>query len=189
MITTRMMQWAADARPVPHDRSSTRSTPRTSTCPALLAAIQRRLRQGMPADQPAGRRRHGASSTASSTRRASADFSSVAEAHQALDRPGGRGRRGADGEVPREGRGRRRSSCTRRSSRRCAKATSSRSASCRRATAPACAELLDVFVQLLPNPAEGNPPLFYKGEGASRRRVPLRARSRRSTCSRTCSRS
>jgi len=26
-------------------------------------------------------------------------------------------------------------------------------------------ELLDVFVKLLPNPAEGNPPLFYKGEG------------------------
>ncbi len=28
------------------------------------------------------------------------------------------------------------------------------------------AELLDVFVKLMPNPAEGNPPLFYKGEGA-----------------------
>ncbi len=27
------------------------------------------------------------------------------------------------------------------------------------------AELLDVFVKLLPNPAEGNPPLFVKGEG------------------------
>ncbi len=27
------------------------------------------------------------------------------------------------------------------------------------------AELLDVFVKLLPNPTEGNPPLFYKGEG------------------------
>jgi elongation factor G len=26
-------------------------------------------------------------------------------------------------------------------------------------------ELLDVFVKLLPNPAEGNPPLFYKGDG------------------------
>ena len=26
-------------------------------------------------------------------------------------------------------------------------------------------ELLDVFVKLLPNPTEGNPPLFYKGEG------------------------
>ncbi len=28
------------------------------------------------------------------------------------------------------------------------------------------AELLDVFDRLLPNPAEGNPPQFYKGEGA-----------------------
>ncbi|MEO5700639.1 MAG: elongation factor G [Casimicrobiaceae bacterium] len=27
------------------------------------------------------------------------------------------------------------------------------------------AELLDVMVKLLPNPTEGNPPLFYKGEG------------------------
>ncbi|HVK53863.1 MAG TPA: elongation factor G [Burkholderiales bacterium] len=27
------------------------------------------------------------------------------------------------------------------------------------------AELLDVFVKLMPNPAEGNPPLFHKGEG------------------------
>ena len=27
------------------------------------------------------------------------------------------------------------------------------------------AELLDVLVKLAPNPAEGNPPLFYKGEG------------------------
>jgi elongation factor G len=27
------------------------------------------------------------------------------------------------------------------------------------------AELLDVIVKLLPNPTEGNPPLFYKGEG------------------------
>ena len=26
-------------------------------------------------------------------------------------------------------------------------------------------ELLDVFARLMPNPAEGNPPLFYKGEG------------------------
>ncbi|MEP6996124.1 MAG: elongation factor G [Betaproteobacteria bacterium] len=29
------------------------------------------------------------------------------------------------------------------------------------------AELLDVFARLLPNPAEGNPPLFTKGEGAA----------------------
>ena len=28
-------------------------------------------------------------------------------------------------------------------------------------------ELLDVLARLAPNPAEGNPPLFYKGEGAS----------------------
>ncbi len=34
-------------------------------------------------------------------------------------------------------------------------------------------ELLDVMVRLLPNPAEGNPPLFVKGEGAEAR--PLQA--------------
>ena len=27
------------------------------------------------------------------------------------------------------------------------------------------AELLDIIVKLMPNPTEGNPPLFYKGEG------------------------
>jgi elongation factor G len=35
------------------------------------------------------------------------------------------------------------------------------------------AELLDVFVKLMPNPTEGNPPLFFKGEGAQA--VELRA--------------
>ena len=32
-------------------------------------------------------------------------------------------------------------------------------------TGAGVAELLDIFVKLLPNPAEGNPPLFIKGEG------------------------
>src|SRR4029079_10474989 len=34
-------------------------------------------------------------------------------------------------------------------------------------TGAGVAELLDVLVKLAPNPAEGNPPLFTKGEGAS----------------------
>ena len=34
-------------------------------------------------------------------------------------------------------------------------------------TGAGVAELLDVLVKLAPNPAEGNPPLFYKGEGDS----------------------
>ena len=34
-------------------------------------------------------------------------------------------------------------------------------------TGAGVAELLDVLVKLAPNPAEGNPPLFYKGEGES----------------------
>ena len=32
-------------------------------------------------------------------------------------------------------------------------------------TGAGVAELLDMFVKLAPNPTEGNPPLFYKGEG------------------------
>jgi elongation factor G len=35
------------------------------------------------------------------------------------------------------------------------------------------AELLDIFVKLMPNPTEGNPPLFLKGEGAAAE--PIRA--------------
>ena len=37
-------------------------------------------------------------------------------------------------------------------------------------------ELLDVIVKLLPNPTEGNPPPFFKGDGEKRRGVPRRAR-------------
>ena len=50
-------------------------------------------------------------------------------------------------------------------------------------TGAGVAELMDVLVKLAPNPTEGNPPLFYKGEGGLRDRVPLGARSRRATCS------
>ncbi|MBA2690658.1 MAG: elongation factor G, partial [Burkholderiales bacterium] len=32
-------------------------------------------------------------------------------------------------------------------------------------------ELLDVFVKLMPNPSEGNPPLFFKGEGTNAREI------------------
>jgi elongation factor G len=34
-------------------------------------------------------------------------------------------------------------------------------------------ELLDVFEHLMPNPAEGNPPLFYKGEGEDAKEVTI----------------
>ena len=56
-------------------------------------------------------------------------------------------------------------------------------------TGAGVAELLEIFDKLLPNPTEGNPPLFTKGEGDDGGRVPLRARPGASTCSRTCSRS
>ena len=48
-------------------------------------------------------------------------------------------------------------------------------------------ELLDVIELLLPNPTEGNPPQFYKGEGAGRRSC-TPTPTRPSTSSRMCSR-
>jgi elongation factor G len=41
-------------------------------------------------------------------------------------------------------------------------------------TGAGIAELLDVFARLMPNPAEGNPPPFLKGEGADAVRVEVR---------------
>jgi elongation factor G len=40
-------------------------------------------------------------------------------------------------------------------------------------TGAGVAELLQIIVRLMPNPAEGNPPLFLKGNGADAERVPV----------------
>ena len=56
-------------------------------------------------------------------------------------------------------------------------------------TGAGVAELLDVLVKLAPNPTEGNPPLFFKGEGDAAHANSAPSPIRRSTCSRTCSRS
>ncbi len=56
-------------------------------------------------------------------------------------------------------------------------------------TGAGVAELMDVLVKLAPNPAEGNPPLFYKGSGDDRQANSTPSPIRRSTCWRTCSRS
>jgi len=40
-------------------------------------------------------------------------------------------------------------------------------------TGAGVAELLQIIVRLMPNPAEGNPPLFMKGAGADAERVPV----------------
>ncbi len=40
-------------------------------------------------------------------------------------------------------------------------------------TGAGVAELLQIIVRLMPNPAEGNPPLFLKGTGADAERVPV----------------
>ena len=49
-------------------------------------------------------------------------------------------------------------------------------------------ELLEIFARLMPNPLEGNPPPFLKGEGRRRRARQGGARSGTSTSSRMCSR-
>ena len=64
--------------------SSTRSTREDVDLPARAGRDPRRLRQGVPADQPAGRRRASASSTASSTRRARPISRRSSDAHRAL---------------------------------------------------------------------------------------------------------
>ena len=57
MITTRMMEWAADAQALPHDHRQQDRRARTSTCRRARVAIQDDVRQGVPADQPARGRR------------------------------------------------------------------------------------------------------------------------------------
>ncbi len=54
-------------------------------------------------------------------------------------------------------------------------------------TGAGIAELLDILVKLAPNPTEGNPPLFTKGEGSTQSNLPP-CPTPRSMFSRTCSR-
>ena len=174
MITSRMMDWAAKrrlCRLVVVNKIDAENV----DLPALLAQIQAAFgKECLPINLPADGGKRVVDCFFNPA--GDADFSSVAAAHQAL----------VDqvvevdeelmslyleqGEISP-------SSCTRRSRRRCAKATSSRCASSRARNGAGVAELLDIIVKLLPNPTEGNPPLFYKGEGETRGGVPLRARS------------
>ena len=116
--------------------SSTRSTPRTSICRQLLAAIQAAFgRECLPINLPADGGKHVVDCFFNPVGRIG--FLVGRRRAPRARRPGGRGRRGADVALSRAGRDRSRRSCTRRSRRRCAKATSCRSASSRRAPAPA----------------------------------------------------
>ena len=99
----------------------------------------------------------GKSSTASSIRAGDADFSSVEEAHQRARRPGGRSRRRADGDLPRDRAKSPRGNCTRRSSKRCAKAISMPMCFVSARNGAGVTELLDIFVKLMPNPDRRQP--------------------------------
>ena len=132
----------------------------------LLARDPGRLRPRVPAAEPAGRRRHAGGRLLLQPRRAAADFGVGRRGAPRAGRAGGRGRRRLRRALPRT------------------TATSTRSelhAPLEQALReghliPVCfvsartgagvAELLDVIVKLLPNPTEGNPPEFLKGEGA-----------------------
>ena len=164
-----------EARALTAWSSSTRSTPTTSTCEALLERIQQAFgKECLPLNLPAGGGKRGRRLLLH-TRRANADFSSVEEAHRRARRPGRRGRRGADGDAT--------SSRARSTPERAARAVRAGAArgppgpgraSCRRRPAPASPSCSTCIVKLLPNPAEGNPPPFTQGRGR-RRRAEFRA--------------
>ena len=90
--------------------------------PGAAGADPGRVRQGVPAAEPARCRRHAGSSTASTTARAQRLRQRRCGAPRA-GRAGGRGRRRLRRPLPQRRRRRRQPSCTRRWSRRCAKAT------------------------------------------------------------------
>ncbi len=109
------------ARSLPHDhRQQDRRRERgPAGCAGEAAGC---LRQGMPADQPAGRRRQARGGLLLQSFRRGGFLLGGGGAQRAGG-PGGRGGRGTDGEISREGRSSAGSSCTRRSRRRCARAT------------------------------------------------------------------
>ena len=121
MITSRMMQWA-EKRGLCRMIIINKIDAENVDLPGLLAKLQAAFgKECLPINLPAD----------GGKRVVDCFFNPVGRVRfllggggaQRAGRPGGRGRRGADGEVPRAGRSRARSSCTRRSRRRCAKAT------------------------------------------------------------------
>ncbi|MCK7497525.1 MAG: hypothetical protein MZW92_47125 [Comamonadaceae bacterium] len=85
-MTQRMMDYAkARGRLDRHRSSSTRSTRReASHLTRLLAEIQATLRQGLPAAEPAGRRRHARRRLLLQPRRQAATSARSADAHRAI---------------------------------------------------------------------------------------------------------
>ena len=172
MITSRMMEWAAK-RKLCRLIIVNKIDAENVDLPSVLAAIQAAFgKECLPINLPAD----------GGKRVVDCFFNPVGRCGLLVGgrrapgarRPGGRGRRGADGAVPRAGRESRPSSCTRRSRRRCAKAISCRSASCRRAPAPASPSCSTIFVKLAPNPDRGQSAAVHQGR---RRRARAEFRS------------
>ena len=184
MITSRMMDWAANASSAASS-SSTRSMPRTSTCRRCSRRSRRPTARN--ACRSTCRPTAGsASSTAFSIRRRLGLFVGGRGAPGA-GRPGGRGRRGPDVAVPRAGRDRARAAA------RAVREGAARGASRpgvlhRRAHGAGIAELLEIMVKLMPNPPRATRRCSTRAR-ARRSRSSARNPIRRSTCSRTSSRS
>ena len=177
-----------EAPPVPARSSSTRSTPRTSICPALLAQIQQAFgKECLPINLPADGGKRVVDcffNPAGETR-----FLVGGRGAPGARRPGGRGRRGADGEVPRARRGRAGRSCTRRSRRRCAKGHLMPVCFVSARTGAGVDGTARHPRQARAESDRGQPAAVHQGRRRQRDRVPLACPIRRSTCSRTCSRS
>ena len=120
----------------------------------------------VPADQPPGGRRTKVVDCFFNPS-GEADFSSVDQATGAR-RPGDRGRRGADGEYLEQGDEIAPDQLHAPFEKALREGHLVRCASPPRAPVPASTSCSNVLVKLAPNPLEGNPPLFYKGEVPNR---------------------
>ncbi len=187
MIASRMMDWAAQAQAVPASSSSTRSTPTTSTCRGACWPRSRRHSARSACRSTCPPTAASASSTASSTPSGEADFSSVAGRPPRTRRPGGRGRRGADGALPRAGRDRARAAaCAVRegAARRASGAGVLRVGAHRRRRRGTARDLRQAAAQSRPKAIRRRSPRARARPRSSSIRSPIP----RSTCWRTCSR-
>ena len=187
MIASRMMDWAAKRADCAASSSSTRSTPRTSTCrrssPRSSAAFGKEC---LPINLP-GRQREARRRLLFQSRRRSRFLVGRRCAPRA-GRPGGRGRRGADVALPRAGRDRAR-----------AAARAVREGAAR---GPSGAGVLRVgqerrrrrraarhLRQAAAESDRGQSAAVHQGRGRRTAWSFARSPTRRSTCWRTCSRS
>ena len=186
MIASRMMDWAAKRR-LCRLVIVNKIDAENVDLPAAARVDPGGVRQGVPADQPAGRRRQAGRRLLLQSRRRIRFLVGRRRAPRAR-RPGRRGRRGADGDLPRAGRDRAgaaaravREGAARRPPRagllRLGEDRRRRRRAARRAR------------QARAESGRGQSAALLQGRGRRGRRNSARSPIRRSTCSRTCSRS